>query len=79
MQNPYKKYFLVKINDKTGETLNIERFDTLKQIQKKIKMPMNWILSILYGKDIHKNYRIQLIDNWVRWDKENKDKCLFKI
>lgn len=48
---------------------------------------MDCILDILYGRNIHKNYRIQIIDNWRRWNNENKEnkenkkeiKCLFKI
>ena len=59
----YEKYFLGIINDRTGETLYIGRYRTLEEIRERIKVPIDVVKSILYGKLTHPNYRIQRIND----------------
>jgi hypothetical protein len=58
----YEKYFLVILNN-NGESLYIGRYRTLEEIRERIKVPIDVVKSILYGKLTHPNYRIQRINN----------------
>jgi hypothetical protein len=55
-------YRLVIIAD-DGTTLFIDRYKNLKEVQKRVRQPLDIIKSMLYGKLIHKHYRIDKVED----------------